>query len=95
METFRLLCLLLFATSLTVLWVGYVEGVITDKYGNSVADDGTISWAALPVGNRSYVTNTSYSEDGLSMLFALARNFINTVQPNDFPFGKCSCHNYI
>ena len=90
MGTLRLLCLLLFSASLTVICIGYVEGVITDKYGNSVADDGTISWVALPVGNRSYVTSTSYSEDGLGMLFALARNFINTVQPNDFPFCKSS-----
>ena len=68
--------------------VNQVQGVITDNYGNTVADDGTISWAPLPTGNKSYVTNSSYSDDGLGMLFAFARNFINTVQPNDFPFGK-------
>ena len=79
------------AVCLFILPLGHVQGVITDKYGNSVADGGTISWVSLPVGNRSFVTHVSYSDDGLRMLFAFARNFINTVQPNDFPFGKFLC----
>ena len=83
-----MIMLLKLTVCLFAVSVGQVQGVITDNYGNTVADDGTISWAPLPTGNKSYVTNSSYSDDGLGMLFAFARNFINTVQPNDFPFGK-------
>jgi len=39
-------------------------------------------------GNRSYITNTTIEDDGLALIIGYAKNFIDTVQPNDFPFGE-------
>ncbi|XP_052770796.1 prominin-1-A-like [Mya arenaria] len=66
------------------------NAVITDKWGNAVYDNGTVKFVDCPVGNKSYVTNTTYDDGGLGMIFAFARDFIDTVQPNDFPFGVLS-----
>ncbi|KAL4231265.1 hypothetical protein ACF0H5_008845 [Mactra antiquata] len=63
------------------------HAVINDTWGNSIADDGTITWVDIPVGNKTYVTENSYSDGGLGQIFAFARSFINTVQPNEFPYG--------
>lgn len=61
---------------------------VNDKWGNEVFDNGTIAWVDIPVGNKSYVTTDFYDDGGLRQLFAFSRSFINTVQPNGFPFGK-------
>lgn len=66
--------------------VTFVDADITDTWGNTIKD-GAVSWVDLPVGNKSYRTENYYSDGGLGQLFAFARSFINTVQPNNFPFG--------
>ena len=68
--------------------IGLVSAAVTtDSYGNTVNADKTITWVSPPV-NLTYQTTNSYSEDGLELLFSFARSFVNTVQPNAFPFGK-------
>ncbi|OWF43854.1 prominin-1-A-like [Mizuhopecten yessoensis] len=67
--------------------VGVVRaGIITDSYGNKAWGNGTITWGSVPTG-IAYKTVNSYSNDGLGLLFSFTRSFINTVQPNDFPFS--------
>ena len=68
--------------------VTLVNADVTDEYGNKI-ENGIVTWVDIPVGNRTYVTVNSYDDGGLGQLFAFARSFINTVQPNDFPFSKC------
>ncbi|XP_060086040.1 prominin-1-A-like [Ylistrum balloti] len=61
-------------------------GIITDTYGNTGWGNGTMTWGTGPMG-IAYKTVNTYSDDGLGLLFAFTRSFINTVQPNDFPFS--------
>lgn len=72
------------SVAISPAWPG---STITDAYGNTAYTNGTVSWAGIPAGTP-YKTTTTYSDDGLKILFAFARSFINTVQPNDFPFGE-------
>ncbi|XP_060575132.1 prominin-1-A-like [Ruditapes philippinarum] len=77
-------------TFILVYFVGnyhviYTEAAVSDKWGNNIADDGTITWVDIPVGNLSYVTTNSYDDGGLGQVFAFSRSFINTVQPGGFP----------
>ena len=75
---------------LLVLLVGVSPGggaTLSDTYGNIAYDNGTMVWGNVPAGT-AYKTSNSYDEAGLGMLFAFARSFINTIQPNPFPFGK-------
>ncbi|XP_053406462.1 prominin-1-A-like [Mercenaria mercenaria] len=65
--------------------VKYVDASVTDKWGNHVADDGSVTWVDIPVGNKTYVTTNSYDDGGLGQIFAFSRSFINTVQPSNFP----------
>ncbi|XP_048748079.2 prominin-1-A-like [Ostrea edulis] len=76
------------ATSLLVLVVVLpltLAGTITDSYGNEAYDNGTISWGSVPSG-IPYKTTNNYDEGSLKYLFAFVRGFINTIQPNAFPF---------
>ncbi|XP_033756757.1 prominin-1-A-like [Pecten maximus] len=67
--------------------VGVVSAAtISDTYGNTAWGNGTVTWGSPPTG-IAYKTVNSYSDDGLGLLFAFTRSFINTVQPNDFPFS--------
>lgn len=78
------------ATSLLVLVVVLpltLAGTITDSYGNEAYDNGTISWGSVPSG-IPYKTTNNYDEGSLKYLFAFVRGFINTIQPNAFPFSK-------
>lgn len=68
--------------------VRYVNADITDEWGNTITDAGVVTWVDIPVGNKTYITVNEYDDGGLGQLFAFARSFINTVQPNDFPFGR-------
>ncbi|XP_062603999.1 prominin-1-A-like [Saccostrea cucullata] len=62
-----------------------LAATITDSYGNEAFDNGTISWASVPAG-IPYKTTNSYDEGSLKTLFAFVHGFINTIQPNPFPF---------
>ena len=79
------------ATSLWLLLLAVVPlafaASITDTYGNVAYDNGTISWASPPSG-IPYKTTNVYDEGSLKMLFTYVRGFINTIQPNAFPFSK-------
>ncbi|KAK3095696.1 hypothetical protein FSP39_017731 [Pinctada imbricata] len=69
-----------------VPWVGEGDGAtISDAYGNTAYDNGTVVWGSVPAG-QAYQTVNTYDEGGLGTLFAFARSFVNTVQPNPFPF---------
>ncbi|CAH1782883.1 unnamed protein product [Owenia fusiformis] len=58
----------------------------TDSNGNTILENGTIIWGPLPAPSTPYKTNGTYDSGGLAMLFAFARSFVNTVQPNSLPF---------
>uniref|UniRef100_K1PH12 Prominin-1-A n=1 Tax=Magallana gigas TaxID=29159 RepID=K1PH12_MAGGI len=78
----RSLCVVL----LVVLAPPALAATITDTYGNVAYDNGTMSWADLPSG-IPYKTNNVYDEGSLKPLFSLVHGFINTIQPNAFPFS--------
>ena len=65
-----------------------VSAAFNDSNGNNVYDNGTVSWVSVPVGNAAYITENYYNDGGLGTLFGFSRSFINTVQPNDFPYGR-------
>lgn len=74
---------------LVVLAPPALAATITDTYGNVAYDNGTMSWADLPSG-IPYKTNNVYDEGSLKPLFSLVHGFINTIQPNAFPFCRYS-----
>ena len=78
----------LLVTVILVIQCSPVSAVFNDSYGNTVYDNGTITWVPIPVGNKTYITENYYDDGGLGTLFGFSRSFINTVQPNEFPYGE-------
>lgn len=79
--------ILVLCTSLVVQIDPVGSATITDYFGNTVYDNGTIEWGPVPSGTK-YKTTNEYSDGGLGTLFAFARSFVNTIQPKPFPFSK-------
>lgn len=61
--------------------------VVTDSYGNTANNASVIHWAPLPSG-LPYETSLEYDDGGLTPLYNFAKHFVNTVQPNPFPYGE-------
>ena len=67
----------------------FAPEVVRDATGNRANRDSVIRWSAPPRGGGYRTENDAYHADGLQALFDFANDFIDTVQPNDFPYGEC------
>ena len=62
---------------------------VTDLNGNTAGNDSRIIWASLPAdGGSTSEPPSAPDTPGIRPLANLAKGFVDTVQPNDFPYGK-------
>ena len=65
--------------------------IITESRGrgNRADEQSNIKWGGIPQdAQKPFNTDTSYSDSSLRPFYDFANNFIDTVQPNEFPYGK-------
>jgi hypothetical protein len=61
--------------------------IVRDGSGNSADEKSNITWGGLPDG-KPYQSKLEFDDQGLDPYYSIMHGFINTVQPNEFPYSK-------
>ena len=66
---------------------------LADSKGNTANNASNITWASLPEG-RAYKAGNESKDRDLEVLYDMVHQFLDVVQPADFPYGKLISHSF-